>query len=61
MAQCLTQTDIKEKVKLDSIWQEWRQKSSGFNEFIQNQEERPDMMGLKVNALLITPVQRVPR
>nr|XP_022335356.1 rho guanine nucleotide exchange factor 39-like isoform X1 [Crassostrea virginica]XP_022335357.1 rho guanine nucleotide exchange factor 39-like isoform X1 [Crassostrea virginica]XP_022335358.1 rho guanine nucleotide exchange factor 39-like isoform X1 [Crassostrea virginica]XP_022335359.1 rho guanine nucleotide exchange factor 39-like isoform X1 [Crassostrea virginica]XP_022335360.1 rho guanine nucleotide exchange factor 39-like isoform X1 [Crassostrea virginica]XP_022335361.1 rho guanine nuc len=44
-----------------TLLQEWRQKSSGFNEFIQNQEERPDMMGLKVNALLITPVQRVPR
>ncbi|XP_048780867.2 rho guanine nucleotide exchange factor 39-like [Ostrea edulis] len=44
-----------------TLMQEWRQKSAGFNEFIQNQEEKPDMMGLKVNALLITPVQRVPR
>ncbi|XP_061174840.1 rho guanine nucleotide exchange factor 39-like [Saccostrea echinata] len=44
-----------------TLLQEWRQKSPGFNEFIQKQEERPDMMGLKVNALLITPVQRVPR
>uniref|UniRef100_K1R8D2 Uncharacterized protein n=1 Tax=Magallana gigas TaxID=29159 RepID=K1R8D2_MAGGI len=44
-----------------NLLQEWRQKSSGFHEFIQNQEEKADMMGLKINALLITPVQRVPR
>ncbi|XP_036363182.1 rho guanine nucleotide exchange factor 39-like isoform X1 [Octopus sinensis] len=44
-----------------ATFQEWLQKSSEFAEFIQNQEARPEVMGLKFNALLITPVQRVPR
>ncbi|XP_070199938.1 rho guanine nucleotide exchange factor 39-like [Littorina saxatilis] len=44
-----------------TILQEWTQKSSEFAEFIQTQEARPELMGLKINALLITPVQRVPR
>ena len=37
------------------------QKNAAFAEFIQAQEARPELVGLKVNALLITPVQRVPR
>ncbi|KAL8563722.1 hypothetical protein ACOMHN_063490 [Nucella lapillus] len=44
-----------------TVLQEWMQKSAEFAEFIQTQESRPDVMGLKINALLITPVQRVPR
>ncbi|KAK3103494.1 hypothetical protein FSP39_019615 [Pinctada imbricata] len=44
-----------------STLQEWMQKSTDFTEFIRQQEDREDMMGLKVNALLITPVQRIPR
>ncbi|XP_076450012.1 rho guanine nucleotide exchange factor 39-like [Babylonia areolata] len=44
-----------------TVLQEWTQKSGDFAEFIQTQEARPDVMGLKINALLITPVQRVPR
>jgi hypothetical protein len=41
--------------------QEWLQKSSEFKDFIRTQEDRPDVQGLKLNALLITPVQRIPR
>jgi hypothetical protein len=41
--------------------QETQQKSSEFAEFIQTQEARPELRGLKINALLITPVQRIPR
>ncbi|XP_063397965.1 rho guanine nucleotide exchange factor 39-like [Mytilus trossulus] len=41
--------------------QEWLQKSTEFKDFIQTQEERSDLNGLKLNALLITPVQRIPR
>ncbi|CAE1286925.1 unnamed protein product [Acanthosepion pharaonis] len=41
--------------------QEWLQKSSEFADFIQKQESLSDVNGLKLNALLITPVQRVPR
>ncbi|KAJ8299561.1 hypothetical protein KUTeg_023621 [Tegillarca granosa] len=44
-----------------STLQEYMQKSSEFTEFIHTQEDRPDMNGLKINALLITPVQRIPR
>lgn len=44
-----------------SSLQEWLQKSSEFKDFIRTQEERPDVQGLKLNALLITPVQRIPR
>ena len=44
-----------------SVQQEWMQKSSEFAQFIQTQESRPEVMGLKINALLITPVQRIPR
>ncbi|KAK7477585.1 hypothetical protein BaRGS_00031190 [Batillaria attramentaria] len=41
--------------------QEWMQKSPEFAEFIRTEEARPEVMGLKINALLITPVQRIPR
>ena len=44
-----------------SVQQEWMQKSNEFAQFIQTQESRPEVMGLKINALLITPVQRIPR
>ena len=40
---------------------EWDQKSSEFSHFRRNQEDREEMQGLKLNALLITPVQRIPR
>lgn len=40
---------------------EWDQKCSEFARFRRTQEELPDMKGLKLNALLITPVQRIPR
>ncbi|CAL1543406.1 unnamed protein product [Lymnaea stagnalis] len=36
-------------------------KSPDFTAFIARQEDRPEVMGLKLNALLITPVQRIPR
>lgn len=62
LASCYSNVFWNKKVLwIFDILQEWRQKSSGFHEFIQNQEEKADMMGLKINALLITPVQRVPR
>ncbi|XP_005099517.1 putative protein tag-52 [Aplysia californica] len=41
--------------------QEWQQKSTEFAEFVSRQESRPEVMGLKLPALLITPVQRIPR
>ncbi|OWF53014.1 Rho guanine nucleotide exchange factor 39 [Mizuhopecten yessoensis] len=44
-----------------STLQEWMQKSPEFAQFIHTQEEKPEVKGLKINALLITPVQRVPR
>ncbi|ESO07690.1 hypothetical protein HELRODRAFT_191013 [Helobdella robusta] len=40
---------------------EWDQKSAEFSKFRRQQEELADMNGLKLNALLITPVQRIPR
>jgi hypothetical protein len=36
--------------------QEWLQKSSEFKDFIRTQEDRPDVQGLKLNALLITTI-----
>ncbi|XP_053384716.1 rho guanine nucleotide exchange factor 39-like [Mercenaria mercenaria] len=36
-------------------------KNEKFAEFIREQEDRPEVMGLKIGALLITPVQRIPR
>ncbi|XP_048241780.1 rho guanine nucleotide exchange factor 39-like isoform X1 [Haliotis rufescens] len=44
-----------------STLQEWRQKKPEFADYIQRQEYRPELKGLKLNALLITPVQRIPR
>ncbi|XP_064601200.1 rho guanine nucleotide exchange factor 39-like [Liolophura sinensis] len=44
-----------------STLQDWHQRSSVFSDFISMQEQRPEVKGLKLNALLITPVQRVPR
>ncbi|XP_069133251.1 rho guanine nucleotide exchange factor 39-like [Argopecten irradians] len=44
-----------------STLQEWMQKSPDFAQFIHTQEDKPEVKGLKINALLITPVQRVPR
>jgi RhoGEF domain len=37
------------------------QKHPAFAKFRRQQEELAEMNGLKLNALLITPVQRVPR
>lgn len=41
--------------------QENLQKNDKFAEFVEKQEDRPELMGLKIGALLITPVQRIPR
>ncbi|GFN87770.1 hypothetical protein PoB_001427600 [Plakobranchus ocellatus] len=41
--------------------QEWQTKSQEFADFISKQEDLPPVMGLKLPALLITPVQRIPR
>lgn len=43
------------------ILQENIAKNEKFADFIREQEERPELTGLKVGALLITPVQRIPR
>ena len=36
-------------------------KNEKLAKFIKAQEDRPEVMGLKLGALLITPVQRIPR
>ena len=41
--------------------QEWEKKSSEFATFKKAQEMRIECKGLNLGALLITPVQRVPR
>ncbi|BFZ15885.1 hypothetical protein BsWGS_18924 [Bradybaena similaris] len=41
--------------------QEWQNKSAEFARFVSRQEDRPEVKGLKLNALLITPIQRIPR
>ncbi|XP_052802295.1 rho guanine nucleotide exchange factor 39-like isoform X2 [Mya arenaria] len=41
--------------------QENLQKNEKFATFVAEQEERPEVNGLKLGALLITPVQRIPR
>ncbi|GFS01735.1 rho guanine nucleotide exchange factor [Elysia marginata] len=41
--------------------QEWQSKSAEFSKFISKQEDLPPVMGLKLPALLIAPVQRIPR
>jgi hypothetical protein len=38
----------------------WTERHKGFRIFLANQETRPEVQ-LKLNALLITPVQRIPR
>ena len=40
---------------------EWEQKCPEFSQLRRRQEELPELGGLKLNALLITPVQRIPR
>ena len=42
-------------------FQDYLSKNVEFCKFVQEQEDRPEVMGLKLGALLITPVQRVPR
>ncbi|XP_041366523.1 rho guanine nucleotide exchange factor 39-like [Gigantopelta aegis] len=44
-----------------SVLQEWKQKKPEFSDYIKTQEARPEVQGLTLNALLITPVQRIPR
>ncbi|KAL3841556.1 hypothetical protein ACJMK2_019680, partial [Sinanodonta woodiana] len=41
--------------------QEYMQKSKDFADFIQSKEQLPELMGLRIDALLITPIQRIPR
>lgn len=41
--------------------QEWDQKSAEFAAWRRAQEDLEEVKGLKLNALLITPVQRIPR
>ncbi|PVD33339.1 hypothetical protein C0Q70_04593 [Pomacea canaliculata] len=43
------------------VLQEWRQKKPEFADFIATQESRPELMMLSIDALLIMPVQRIPR
>jgi len=49
--------DFESAVKLV---EEWIEKHKGFRTLISNQESRPEV-AQKLNALLITPVQRIPR
>lgn len=43
------------------VIQEWEKKSVEFATFKKSQEMRDECKGLNLAALLITPVQRVPR
>jgi len=43
------------------VVQENLQKNEKFAVFVAEQEERAEVNGLKLGALLITPVQRIPR
>ena len=43
------------------VLQEWEKKSVEFANFKKAQEMRDECKGLNLGALLITPVQRVPR
>ncbi|EDO32496.1 predicted protein, partial [Nematostella vectensis] len=43
------------------LLQEWEKKSPEFSAFITRQEALEECQGLNIRALLITPVQRVPR
>ena len=38
----------------------WTAKSKAFRTLLSNQESRPEVQ-LKLNSLLITPIQRIPR
>jgi len=49
--------DFQEATKLVELWME---KSKAFKELLCNQESRPEVK-MKLNSLLITPVQRIPR
>lgn len=44
-----------------SALQDCEQKNRQFRLFKEKQESRPEVKGLKLNALLITPIQRIPR
>ena len=41
--------------------QEWLKRSLDFASFVASQESRPECCGLVLSALLIIPIQRVPR
>lgn len=43
------------------LFKEWEKKSSDFVSFVTRQEAMEECKGLNLRALLITPVQRVPR
>ena len=42
-------------------FQKWLKRDTGFAGFIETQESRPECCYLKLPALLITPIQRIPR
>ena len=41
--------------------QDWMKRSADLTHFVTSQESRPECCGLSLPALLITPVQRIPR
>ncbi len=43
-----------------ALVERWSEQNSRFKQFLEAQETRPEVQ-LKLNALLITPVQRIPR
>ncbi|XP_071492691.1 rho guanine nucleotide exchange factor 39-like [Diadema antillarum] len=47
--------------KAMDLLQEWESKTSDFNRFLREQESKPECRSLSLHALLITPIQRVPR
>lgn len=51
----------KTNLRLCYIFQEWEKKCPKFASFKEQQEALEDARRLKLNALLITPIQRVPR
>ena len=46
--------------KAAQLVEKWNTKSKAFKSFVSSQESRPEVQ-LKLNSLLITPIQRVPR
>jgi hypothetical protein len=46
---------------MDNYVQEWLKRSLNFANFVASQESRPECCGLVLSALLIIPIQRVPR